>query len=464
MTNGQNPQEQNQGKQEKSPNAPNLPDKKEAKRRSFFKRNFSFKSPDIEGIPIKGDVNTENVKTYLKENGRELSKYCKNKEFPNQMLQDLINAEGQIAEARDEAEKNLHENRLKQYSYYVRDKIYYINDTHQITKALKNILLTGAGLTGLLVGSLLIYNGCKPEPKAKEEQISQEQKAQTSKLELLTSTSTLPSAIQSITETQALVVPSVSKTQITQAIPSITETQRVAQSAKQTQLPQYQTPWNITNLKTSSISNENAPFKVTQFIVDGQQLYSVKGRGHEKIHTNTLSDLIYVSSDSELVFNDDARKLDLDADRFYVSTLVTNSSGKALTKIKLKRKDTNAPTINRHAWSLGGAGKELETITYTENDIPFNMPFLVTANGEEYIVRKETSSYPESLNFYRFPKPGTKRRITPNGDIILESAQGIYNPTAVSKRDYEKMLTQVKTNSPSVQTNAPAPVGQILDN
>lgn len=213
-------------------------------------------------------------------------------------------------------------------------------------------------------------------------------------------------------------------------------------ASQQTQTRAYDTSWNLSNTHPSQLTNTNTPFTLKEFIVDGAQYYPAQGRGHEKFHTNTLDFLIYDASRTALVFDDDKRKVELEAQTVYVPTLVTNTNSIPLTKIELKRKDPNVPLVNRHAWSLGGAGKELDAVSYNESSMPFNIKTLVVGGNECYVVRKNHACNPqESLGFYVLPKTGTLRKISPNGDITLQSTRGIYEPVAVSRTSYELMCS-----------------------
>lgn len=222
---------------------------------------------------------------------------------------------------------------------------------------------------------------------------------------------------------------------------------------QQAQPSAYDSSWNLTNTHPSHITNTNAPFTLREFIVDGAQYYPAQGKGHEKFHTNTLDFIVYDASRTSLVFDDDRKRVDSESNILYVPTLLTNTNGAPLTKIDLKRENPNVPLVNRHAWSLGGGGKELDAVSYDESSMPFNIKTLHIGKEEFYVVRKDrVCNSQENLSFYILPKTGTLRKISPNGDITLQSTRGIYDLKAVSSTAYDLMCT------PPAQDNAPAQI------
>ncbi len=196
---------------------------------------------------------------------------------------------------------------------------------------------------------------------------------------------------------------------------------------------QYDTSWNVTSNRLSKVTGNQSPFSLEYVVRAGVQ-YAI-GKAVEP-KTNEHSNIILYAMDStSIVIDDEARKVEPLSTRVYVPTLVTNSQGELLGKANLTMNGPEGTRTKRQAINLNSGGVTYGVVKYSEADADYNIKTLVMA-GEEFYAPLANTAPTNALSFYLIPKVGTKREITPEGEIVLHSLKGMYSLNIVDSHDY----------------------------
>ncbi len=213
---------------------------------------------------------------------------------------------------------------------------------------------------------------------------------------------------------------------------------------------QYDTGWNLKGNCLGETSNSQMQYELEQF-AKGTNSFWVATNAFRK--AGELPFVLYHTTNTFLVRNDDNRTLSPEAQYLYVSRFVTNNMGKVATEAELMK--TGPYGVKARRDDLLAARKVFDTaiIKTSSEDISYS---IITSEigGKKYYTpfKEELAPTDGSLNYYIIPKDGARELTGPEGQIVIKQRAGFYEMHPLSFKDYQN-----RRFDPEFQPTPPAP-------